>query len=65
MNVIFLESPTILQLLLDGRVEKDFMVLLQLDEKPSMIVKNVKIDKIVFVENYTPKKWLHLMEECH
>jgi hypothetical protein len=30
-----------------------------------MIVKNVKIDKTVFVEKYTPKEWLHFVEECH
>jgi len=30
-----------------------------------IIVENVKIDKTIFVEKYTPKEWLHLMEECH
>jgi hypothetical protein len=30
-----------------------------------IIVKNVKIDKIVFVKRYTPKEWLNLVEECH
>jgi hypothetical protein len=41
------------------------MVSLQLvNEKLGMIVKNVKIYKIVFVEKYTPKEWLHLVEEC-
>jgi len=30
-----------------------------------IIVKNVKIKKIIFVKRYTPKEWLHLMEECH
>jgi len=42
------------------------MVSLQfVDEELSMIVKNVKINKVVFVEKYTPKEWLHLVEECH
>ncbi len=30
-----------------------------------IIVENVKINKTIFVERYTPKEWLHLMEECH
>jgi hypothetical protein len=30
-----------------------------------MIVENVKIDKIVFVETYTRKEWLWLLKECH
>ncbi len=42
------------------------MALLQLvDRKPDMIVKNVKINKTIFVKKYTPEEWLHLVEECH
>jgi hypothetical protein len=33
--------------------------------KANIIVENVKIDKTIFVERYTLKKWLHLVEECH
>jgi hypothetical protein len=35
------------------------------EAKLDFIVKNVKIDKIVFVKRYTPKEWLYLVEECH
>ncbi len=46
-----------MQLLLVGRVEEDFIALLQLvDGEPSVIVENDKIDKIVFIKKYTPKK---------
>jgi len=30
----------------------------------NMIVKNVKIDKIVFVETYIHGEWLQLLKEC-
>jgi hypothetical protein len=30
-----------------------------------IIVKNVKINKIIFMKIYTPKIWLHLVEKCH
>jgi hypothetical protein len=33
--------------------------------KLDILVKNVKIDKIIFVKRYTPKEWLYLVEECH
>jgi len=53
-------------LLLAKRAKEDFMAMLQLvDEKLGVIVENVKIDKTIFVDKYTPKKWLHLIEECH
>jgi hypothetical protein len=42
------------------------MALLQLvDRKLNVIVKNVKRDKTIFLEKYTPEEWLHLVEECH
>ncbi len=45
-----------MQLLLVRKVEEDFMASLQLvDGEPSVIVENVKIDKIIFVKKYTPK----------
>jgi hypothetical protein len=31
----------------------------------NMIIKNVKIDKTVFVENYIHKEWLRLLKEYH
>lgn len=34
-------------------------------EKSSLIVKNVKIDKTVFVETYIHEEWLELFQECH
>ncbi len=30
--------------------------------EPDIIVENVKINKIIFVEKYTPKEWLRLMK---
>jgi hypothetical protein len=30
-----------------------------------MIIKNVKIHKTIFVETYTIKEWLQLLEEYH
>jgi hypothetical protein len=42
------------------------MVSLQrVNEELGMIINNVEIDKILFIEKYTPKEWLHLVEECH
>jgi hypothetical protein len=34
-------------------------------EVTNMIIKNVKIDKIVFMETYTHEEWLGLFKECH
>jgi hypothetical protein len=34
-------------------------------EVMDMIVKNVKINKIVFMETYTREEWLQLFKECH
>ncbi len=30
-----------------------------------MIIKNVKIDKTIFMETYTHEKWLQLLKESH
>jgi hypothetical protein len=30
-----------------------------------MIVKNVKMDKTIFMETYIRKEWLRLLQECH
>jgi len=35
------------------------------NETTNMIVKNVKIDKTVFVKTYIRKEWLQLFKECH
>jgi hypothetical protein len=32
--------------------------------EPNIIVENVKINKTIFVEKYTPKEWLHLMKNA-
>jgi hypothetical protein len=34
-------------------------------ETTDMIVKNAKINKIVFMETYTRKEWLQLFKEWH
>jgi hypothetical protein len=34
-------------------------------EVMDMIVKNVKIDKIVFVKTYIREEWMRLLKECH
>jgi hypothetical protein len=34
-------------------------------ETMDMIVENVKMDKIIFMETYTCKEWLQLLKECH
>jgi hypothetical protein len=48
------------------KAKEDFMVSFQLvNGELGMIVKNVKINKIVFIDKCTPKEWLHLVEECH
>lgn len=44
-----------------GRAKEDFMVSLQLvNEELGMIVKNTKIDKIVFVEKIRTKRMVTL-----
>jgi hypothetical protein len=30
-----------------------------------IIIENVKINKIIFVETYTREEWLRLLKECH
>jgi hypothetical protein len=35
------------------------------NETTNMIVENVKIDKITFLETYICKEWLQLLYECH
>lgn len=48
-------------MLLVGRLKEDFMVSLQLvNEELGMIVKNVKIGKIVFVEKIHTKRMVTL-----
>ncbi len=34
-------------------------------ETIDMIIKNVKIDKMVFMETYICEEWLQLLKECH
>jgi hypothetical protein len=34
-------------------------------EESNLIIKNVKIDKIMFVETYACEEWLELLQECH
>jgi hypothetical protein len=31
----------------------------------SMIMENMKINKIIFMEIYSQEEWLHLIDECH
>jgi len=34
-------------------------------ETIDMIIKNVKIDKTIFMETYIREEWLRLLKECH
>jgi hypothetical protein len=35
------------------------------NETTDMIIENVKIDKTIFMETYTHKEWLQLLNKCH
>ncbi len=34
-------------------------------KESDLIVENVKINKTMFMETYTCKEWLELLQECH